>query len=79
MLNRILGCQDKKGIIKRICGSTDRDLPFLHGFKERALDFGRGTVYLVCEDDIGENGSLFRVKIAFLLVVDECTDEVRGQ
>ena len=76
MFNRVLGRQDEEWIVKWIGSSTNRDLPFLHRFKERTLDFGRCAVYLIGEDNVGENGSLFRIKIALLLIVDKSANEV---
>src|SRR6266487_2088254 len=49
---RILGCDYKKRFGQLIRHTVDRDLMFLHRFKQRALRFGGRAIYLVDQHDL---------------------------
>ena len=52
LMLRILGCDHKKRLRQLIRHAVDRDLMFLHRFKQRALRFGSGAIYLVDQNDL---------------------------
>ena len=57
LFHRVLGGDDVEGGWVGMGRFSDGDLAFLHGFEERALDFGRGTIDFVREEDVGEDGT----------------------
>ena len=57
-LDRVLCSKHHKGLWKRICVSVNADLTLLHYFKECRLRLGRCTVYLVCQQEVAECGTL---------------------
>ena len=59
--------------------AAERDLPFLHGFEQRALDFGRRAVDFVGENEVGENRPARGVVFAILRIVNQRADDVRRQ
>ena len=84
LLDRVLGGQHQKGLGQRKGLGTNGDLPFLHGFEQGALHFGRRAVDLVCQDKVGKNGPLADGELLLLLVVDHgahniCREQVRGE
>ena len=58
MFDGVLCGQDKEWRGEGIAGAADGDIPFLHGFQQSCLCFGRGSVYLVGQHDVGKNGAL---------------------
>ena len=64
--------------MRRAC---DRDLSLLHRLEKRGLDFGRGTVDLVRQDDVAEDWTWLipELATAFGRVVDLRARDVRRQ
>src|SRR5215211_7078272 len=54
MLQRVLGRDHEQRLGERMARSIDRDRSFLEGLEESRLRSGRRSVYLVDEDDVGE-------------------------
>ena len=71
LFHGVLRCQDQKGLRQRVRLSANGDLAFLHGFKQGALNLGRGAVDLVGQHEVGEDGSLFDGELLGLLVVNQ--------
>ena len=59
--------------------AAERDLPFLHGFEQRALHFGRRAVDFVGENEVCEDWSARGVVFAVLRIVNQRADDVRRQ
>ena len=79
MLDGVLSGKDQKQIGKWEGLAPNRDLLLLHGFQQGTLDLGRGTIDLVCQQDIGEDWPLLNREVAGPLVVDHGADQVRRQ
>ena len=60
-------------------GSVDRHLGLFHDLQERGLGLGRGTVDLVCQDDLREDGASVEDPLARLLVEHVHAGDVGGQ
>ena len=58
--------------------ATDRDVAFCHHLEERGLHLGRGTVDLVGQHEVGDDGSEFGVELLASLTVDARADQVGG-
>ena len=58
---------------------ADGDLPFLHGFEQRALNFGGRAVDFVGKHEVGKDGAAPGGKRARLRIVDLRADDVGGQ
>ena len=56
-----------------------RDLVLLHGFQQRGLCFGRGTVDLVRQKDVGEYGTFAQDELVFAAVKNESTGNITGK
>ena len=46
-----------------------RDLTLLHSLQKGGLGSGSGAVYLVCQNDVGEEGAFPEFKVSRLLIV----------
>ncbi len=57
-----------------MCLAADRNLAFLHHFQQRALDFRRGAVDLVRQQQVGEHGTKGCIEFSGLLVVNPRSD-----
>jgi hypothetical protein len=79
MLDRVLRGDDHEGRAQAIGHALDRDVPLGHRFKERRLRLRGGAVYLVGEDDVGEDGAVLELESAVALVVDREPDDVGRQ
>ena len=64
MLDRILRGDDDEWIGQRIGRVADRDLPLLHRFEQRALNFRRRAVDLVAENQVREDRTEASVECA---------------
>ena len=58
LLDGVLRGQHEERFGQRIGLVADRDLPFLHGFEQRALHLGGRAVDFVGEDEVGEDRAL---------------------
>ena len=56
VLDGVLGGDDQERVGHRVGDAVDRRLPLLHALQERGLGLGRGSVDLVGEDDLAEDG-----------------------
>ena len=74
LLDGILCRQHKQRTRQRIPHTADGHLILLHGFQEGTLDFRRGSVNLISQDDISENRPLFDRKSAILGAIDQSAD-----
>ena len=63
LLYRILGSQNRIEFSHSVCRPVNTYLTFFHYFKQGRLRFGRSTVDLVHQYDIGKDRSLMKVKI----------------
>ncbi len=63
LLNRVLRSEHKERRIERTGLPACGNVALLHGLKERRLRFGRGTVDLIRQNDVGEDGSLYELKV----------------
>ena len=79
MLDRILRGEHQKWLVQPEALSADGDLLLLHRLEQRALDLGRGAIDLVGKDDVPEDGAALNGELARLLVVDDRSDEIRGE
>ena len=79
VLDRVLGGQHPEGLGQDKCLVTDRDLAFLHGFQQRALDLRRGPVDLVGKQHAGDDGARADVKCAGRRPVDLGARQIRRQ
>lgn len=61
--------------------AEDGDAAFLHGLEEGGLGFWGGAVYLVCEDDVGEEGAGLEDEFAAAVVFleDGVSGDVSGE
>ena len=80
--DRVLGGEHEEGGGQVVGPARDGDLVLLHGLKQGGLGLGRGAVYLVGEDDIGEDRAGNEAEAAppglFVLVNDLGAGDVRG-
>ena len=79
MLDGILGRQDHKRIIKGKTLITDGYLALLHGLEQSALDFGRGPVDFISQNDIGKYRSFAGGEISCFGIVDQGADKITGK
>jgi hypothetical protein len=79
LLDGVLSGDDEEGCGKRVSGFSDRDLPFLHGFEEGALDFWGGAIDFVCEENVGKDGAELGGEPAGAGEKDFGTDNIRRQ
>ena len=77
--DRVLGGHDHKGLGQRHGRAVDRDLLFLHGLKKARLCARGGAVYLVGQDDVGEEGAGTELEGAGVLVIEVYAGQVGGQ
>ena len=64
LFNGVLGSQHEERIGKRVCGAVHTDGALLHGLQQSRLRFRRGTVDLIRQDDVGEDGALDELEVA---------------
>jgi len=57
----------------------ERHLVFLHRFQQRGLGLGRRPVDLICQQDVGEDGTLAEDKAVLLVIVHIAAGDVAGQ
>ena len=50
--------------------TVDGHLAFLHAFEQAGLGAGYGAVYLICQQNVGDNRSRMKCKKACLLIID---------
>ena len=79
VFDRVLRGQDQKRIRKRVGRVADGHLTLLHRFEKRALDFGRGAVDLVRENEVGKNRPKFSGELAVPGIVDQSANKVGGE
>jgi len=75
----ILGSENKERFLELIAGIAEGDLSFLHGFQQGALNFRRGAVDLIGEDEVGKDGTFANDEFVLLLIVDHGPDDVGGK
>ena len=73
LFDGVLGSHYEEGFVKGKGLFTDGDLALLHGFEQRALDLGRGTVDLIGQYEVGEDGAFLYLELLFLDAIDHCT------
>ena len=59
LLDGVLRGHHQERLFQLVRGFADGDLAFLHGFEQGALHLGRGAVYFIRQDEVGENRSFF--------------------
>ncbi len=59
--------------------SLGGDLPFLHGFEQRALGLRRGAIDLVGQHHLGEDGTRMKMEGAAAAIEDRHAEDVRRQ
>src|SRR2546423_1613863 len=59
--------------------TANGDLPLLHGLEQSALNFGRGAIDFVGEDQIGENWALVSGEFSCLRLKDHRADDIARQ
>ena len=79
LLDGVLGGQNQERLFELEGLFADGDLFFLHGFEQGALDFGRGAVDFVGQDEVGEDGAFPGGKAAGLRIVNLGADDIGGQ
>ncbi len=78
LLERVLRRENQKRLRQGITVAGDRYLPLLHRFQQRRLHFGRRTVNLISQQQVGEYGTPLGGEAAFLLIIDHRTNQVGG-
>ncbi|OPZ02275.1 MAG: hypothetical protein BWZ11_01034 [Bacteroidetes bacterium ADurb.BinA395] len=58
---------------------ANRYLPFLHGFEQGTLHFGRSSVDFVRQNEVGKNRAFTNAEFFFFLTVNHCSDNVGRQ
>ena len=58
---------------------ADGDLTFLHRLEQSTLDLCRSTVNLICQDEVGKDGTLLHDEFLVLLTVNHRTNHVCRQ
>ena len=79
LLDRVLRGEDEERIGKREGFFANGDLAFLHRLEQGALDFGRGAVDFVGEDEVRKNRAELGGELAVAGIVDQRADEVGGE
>src|SRR5690606_15014008 len=79
LLNRVLRSHDDEGVRQWVAFLTDSDLPFLHGFEQRALHFGGCTIDFVREHQVGKDRPQLAGEFSARLVVNARADDIRWQ
>ena len=81
LFDRVLRGDDDEQLRQRVAVAGHGDLPFFHGFKQRGLDFGRGAVDFVGQDQVAEQRPRLEADLvlALDLVQHLGAGDVRGQ
>ena len=79
LLDRILRRDHEERRGQRQRAIADRDAAFLHRFEQRALNFRRGAVDFIGEQQVRENRPLMRAKFTLRLIENLRADDVRRQ
>ena len=79
VLDRVLRGDHHERRSQRVGLGVHRDLPFLHALQQRGLRLGAGSVDLVAEHDVGEDGARLELEITALLVEDVHAGDVGGE
>ena len=81
LFHRVLGRHHHKKGRQLVGLPCHRDLAFLHGLQEGSLDFGRGPVDFVCQDQVREDGPLVEPELPLPVstVVYLCSGYIRRQ
>lgn len=79
LFDGVLGCDDEEGGGEGVGFVTEGDLALLHGFEEGSLDFWRGAVDLVGEEEVGEDGAFVSTKVTGLFVEDFGAEDIGGE
>ena len=79
MLDGVLGGEHEERLGQRERLAADRHLALLHRLEQRALHFGRRSVDLVGQQDVGEDRARLHGEVAGALVEDLGADEVGGE
>ena len=70
LLDGVLRGHHQERLFQLVRGFADGDLAFLHGFEQGALHLGRGAVYFIRQDEVGENRSFLDGEFLRLLAVN---------
>ena len=79
LLDRILGRHDEEQLRQYIAGPADADLSLGHGFQQCGLHLGRGTIDLIRQDQVVEQGAALEAEAAFFRPIDVRAGQVRRQ
>ncbi len=78
-LDGVLGSEDDEGAGEEAGIAFDGDLAFLHSLEEGGLGAGGSAVYLVGEEDLGEDGAGSELELAVLLVIEIGAGDIGGE
>ena len=78
MFDRILRREHRKQRIERARNAIGRDLSLRHRFKQRGLRFGRRTINLIAQQQVGEDRSRLKLKAARCIAQHGNTRQVAG-
>src|SRR4030095_3428534 len=76
---RILSCDHKKRLGQLIRHAIDRDLVLLHRFKQRALRFGSGAVYLIDQHDLRKERPAMKHEALLASIEDGIAENIGRQ
>src|SRR5439155_13647412 len=79
LMLRILGRDYKKRFGQLIRNAVDRDLVFLHCFKQRALRLGGGAIYLVDQHDLRKERAAMKHEPLLGSIEDGIAESIRRQ
>ena len=72
----VLGGDDEEGLGESVGLSVDCDLAFVHRFEERGLGAGGGSVDLIGEEEVGEDGAGDELELAIVRAVKLVAEDV---
>ena len=79
LFGRVLRRHNDEGLGQAVGSAIHRNLLFLHGFKQGGLQFGRGAVDFVGQQEGVEHGAGVEFEFAFVRAVDVDAQEVGRQ
>ena len=79
MLHRILRRDHHERAGQGMRVAIDGDLPFVHGFEERRLRFGRGAIDLISQQEIAEDRPRLEFEYFFVSIINGYAQDVAGK
>lgn len=79
LLDGILRRHDEERLGQRMGFPANRHLALLHRFEESALDLGGCAIDFIGQNEVGEDGTEMRAKLAILRLKYHCADHVAGE